>query len=87
MATKAPADGGNTSAVLAAPSQVVQDYPISSTLVVFGIGIGVGLLASYSLLDSVLRPPPPTMTERLSRQFYDALSHAVPESLAKRFAA
>jgi len=85
MANKAPADGGTVASVLAAPNQVVQDYPISTALVIFGVGLGVGLLASHALIDSVR--PPPTMTERLSRQFYDALSHAVPESLARRFAA
>jgi len=78
-----------TSSVLTAPANVVQEYPLSTAMLVFGIGLGVGILASHTICDSLMRAfePPPTMTERLSRQFYDALSQAVPQSVARRFAA
>jgi len=79
----------SASAFLNAPANAVQEYPLSTAMLVFGVGIGVGVLVSHTLCDVLLRAvePPPTMTERLTRQLYDALSQAVPHSVAKRFAA
>lgn len=75
--------------LLTSPADVVQEYPISTAMLVFGVGLGVGILASHALFDSWshLVQPPPTMRERLTRQLYDAFSQAVPESVARRFAA
>jgi hypothetical protein len=55
-------------------------------LVVFGVGLGVGVLLGQSLADPLNRmmQPEPTMTERLGRQMLDYLSSALPESLAKQ---
>lgn len=71
------------------PAEIVQEYPISTAMVVFGVGLGLGLLLSHTVCESLMQAvqPPPTMAERLSRQFYDTLSHAVPESVSRRFAA
>lgn len=71
------------------PAEMVQEYPISTAMVVFGVGMGLGLLLSHTIGDSFMRAvaPPPTMAERLTRQFYDTLSQAVPESVSRRFAA
>lgn len=71
------------------PAEIVQEYPISTAMTVFGVGLGVGILLSLTVCDSLMRAvePPPTMAERLSRQLYETLSHAVPDSMARRFAA
>lgn len=70
------------------PAEIVQEYPISTAMIVFGVGMGLGLLLSHTVGDSFLRAvePPPSMAERLSRQLYETLSQAVPESVARRFA-
>lgn len=82
--TKKPNDS-----MFSAPAHAVQEYPISTAMLVFGVGLGIGILASHTVCESLFRAvqPPPTMTERLSRQLYDVLSQAVPESVARRFAA
>ena len=88
MATKASECDQTSAAILAAPNKMVQEYPLSSAMVVFGVGLGVGILAGCAVMDSMARiSPPPSMTERLTRQLYDTLSQAVPESVSRRFAA
>jgi hypothetical protein len=52
------------------PTETVQEYPISSMLVVFGIGMGLGVMLSQALLPSFHEP---TMTERMGRQLYDSM--------------
>lgn len=52
------------------PAEMVQEYPISSMLVVFGVGLGVGVVASQALLPSFHEP---TMSERMGRQLYDSM--------------
>jgi hypothetical protein len=89
MATKnVTQNGSRLSAAMHAPAEIVQEYPLSTALLVFGVGLGVGVLLSTTVCDSMynLMAPQPTMSQRLSRQFYDTLSHAVPESL-RHFAA
>ena len=89
MATKnATLNGSRLSQAMQAPAEIVQEYPLSTAMLVFGVGLGVGVLLSHTICDSLfsLAAPPPTMSQRLSRQFYDTLSHAVPESL-RHFAA
>lgn len=69
---------------------VVCDYPMSSVLVVFGIGI----LAGVALGSLVLGPPaPPTLgrrtelaAEQLGRQMLGAIAGVLPASLAKHIA-
>jgi hypothetical protein len=59
------------------PQDMVQEYPLSSMLVVFSLGLGVGIAVSQLLLTSNHEP---TMTERMGRQLYDSmcnLSNAV----------
>src|SRR4030095_1592787 len=71
---------------LSQPTEMVKEYPISSMLVVFGVGLGVGVLLAQTVCDSMIRAmaPEPTMMERLGRQMYETFQAAVPESLTKR---
>jgi hypothetical protein len=68
------------------PRHMVEQYPVSSMLLVFGIGLGVGIVISQTLCDPIARAfqPEPTMTERLGRSMYDAMSNVLPESVLRR---
>jgi hypothetical protein len=67
------------------PKELVNEYPISSMLVMFGVGIGVGLIVGQALsgaLGELVEEP--TMTEKMKHQAYDALSHVLPASVLKQ---
>lgn len=67
------------------PAELVHEYPVSSMLVLFGVGMGVGLIVGQALsgaFNEILEEP--TMTERMKRQVYDAMSHVLPPSLLKQ---
>lgn len=68
------------------PTEMVKEYPLSSMLVVFGVGLGVGVLIAQAVGGPVIRAlsPEPTLMERLGRQMYDVFQSAVPESVARR---
>lgn len=74
------------SSALTQPTEMVKEYPLSSMLVVFGVGLGVGVLLAQAIGDPMIRAfsPEPTFMERLGRQMYDAFQSAVPESVARR---
>lgn len=55
---------------MARPKEMVEEYPISSMLVVFGVGIGLGVALSQALIPSFHEP---TMSERMGRQLYDSM--------------
>lgn len=71
------------------PAEMVKDYPVSSMLVIFGVGLGVGVLISQALYEPMARTfyHEPSMMEKLGRQMYDALHSAMPEALARRMPA
>lgn len=62
---------------------VVKDYPVSSMLVVFGIGVGLGALIASAIAVPLMKPEP-SMAEKLGTQIYDALANAMPTSLMRR---
>lgn len=67
---------------------LVSHYPLSSVLVVFGLGLGVGV-ALGSIIGGPVMPSPSfgkrteLAAEKLGRQLLDALAGALPESLSK----
>jgi len=71
------------------PQEMIQDYPISSTLVIFGIGIGVGLLISQAVCDTTTSAfqsanpwhHQPSTMEKLGQNMYHALGNVFPESV------
>jgi len=67
------------------PLEMAKEYPVSSMLVVFGVGLGVGVLLSQAISQLPYPAAQPTMSERLTKQIYDAVSSAIPPSLAKQF--
>jgi len=69
----------------ARPQELIQDYPFSSALLVFGIGLGVGVVLSQAFLESDSRMwSSETASERWGRKIYDYMSHMVPESVSRR---
>jgi hypothetical protein len=64
------------------PVEMAKEYPISSMLVLFGAGVGVGLIVSNLLCEQLMHHE--TMTERLGRQMKEYLQSTLPESLASR---
>jgi len=69
------------------PVELVKDYPLSATMIAFGMGLGVGVLLSQTLCSSLMETfePEPTMTERLKKQVYDAVSHVLTPSMMRQF--
>jgi hypothetical protein len=67
---------------------LVSHYPLSSVLVVFGIGLGVGV-ALGKMLGEPLMPRPSLgqrtelAAEKIGRQMRDAIAGVLPESLSK----
>jgi hypothetical protein len=67
------------------PAEIVHEYPLSSMLLMFGIGIGVGVLVGQSLSGALTElTEEPGMTEKIKRQTFDALSHVLSPSMLKQ---
>lgn len=67
---------------------LVSDYPLSSVLLVFGIGLGVGVAVGSILGAPIMSRPSlgqrtELAAEKLGRQMLDAIASVLPESLAK----
>jgi hypothetical protein len=58
------------SEAMSRPREMVQDYPVSSMLVVFGIGMGIGVALSQAFVPAFHEP---SMSERMGRQLYDGM--------------
>jgi hypothetical protein len=69
------------------PQEAISEYPFSSALLVFGVGLGVGLVLSSAICESAEQAwQPQSMSERWGRQMKDYVSQMVPESVSRRFA-
>jgi histidine ammonia-lyase len=67
------------------PAEMVREYPVSSMLLMFGLGMGVGVLLSQPLsaaLAEIIEEP--SMTEKMKRNVVDALSHVLSPSMLKQ---
>ncbi len=66
-------------------AQAIKDYPLPSAATAFGLGVGVGLVAVYSVLGSMRgRNEEETLAGRIGQQVLGALTDAMPDTLAKR---
>jgi hypothetical protein len=68
--------------------ECVSEYPMASTLSAFGIGLGIGLLIGMTLAGES-RPRPRHWydlgsAEDYGRRILDAVTSALPDSIAKR---
>jgi len=71
-----------------APGEFVQEYPASSILVAFGIGLGLGVIVGHSLSDSMTstgsgRRSVERSMESFGRQVCEALRSSLPESVSR----
>jgi hypothetical protein len=65
------------------PAELVKDYPVSSMLVVFGVGMGVGLLLCQAMCSTMFEPEP-TLTDRWQRQLMGAADRVLPASMSRQ---
>ena len=65
------------------PVELVKEYPVSATMIAFGMGLGVGVLLSQTLCSALMETfePEPTMTEKLRKQVYDAVNHVLTPAM------
>jgi hypothetical protein len=67
------------------PTDLVKDHPLPAMLLMFGMGLGVGVLISQTLCASLLDSlEEPTMTEKMRRQVYDTLSRVISPAMLKQ---
>jgi uncharacterized membrane protein SpoIIM required for sporulation len=68
------------------PAELVREYPLASMLLMFGMGLGVGVVVSQAVCSSLAEMEPETssMTDKVRRQVYDALSNVVSPSILKQ---
>ena len=65
------------------PQEMLQEYPVSSMLVVFGLGLGVGLLLSQAMCSTMFEPEP-TMSERWQRSLMNAADRVLPSGMSRQ---
>jgi len=68
---------------VAHPIETVKEHPLPSMLLMFGLGMGVGIVVAQALC-STLAEEPPTMTEKLRKQVFDAVSGVLPPSMMRQ---
>jgi hypothetical protein len=66
--------------------ELLEEYPIASVAIAFGLGMAAGI-ALVSLLSDSSSSQRQNMTHRLGSQLLDAMSHMVPESMARSLGA
>lgn len=68
--------------VMERPTEMVKQHPLPSMLLMFGIGLGVGVVVSQALCGTFMEMvEEPTMSEKVKRQAYDALSHVLTPAM------
>jgi hypothetical protein len=69
------------------PAELAKEYPITSMLMVFGVGLGVGVLLSQAACGSLgYSYHEPTFTERLSRQVFHTVNEVLPDAVRQQMA-
>lgn len=63
------------------PMELVKDYPMSTMMVAFTAGLGVGILIAQACIPEFEEP---TMSDRLGRQIHDAVARVLPQGMARQ---
>ena len=68
------------------PAELVKEYPLASMLLMFGMGLGVGVVVSSAICSGLaeMNEHEATMSEKLKKQIYDALGHVLPPSTLRQ---
>jgi hypothetical protein len=68
------------------PGELVKEYPLASMLLMFGVGLGVGVVVSSAICSSLAEMDvhESTMAEKLKKQVYDALSNVLSPSTLRQ---
>ncbi len=63
----------------------VEDYPFGSVAVLFGVGVGVGLLLGHTIAESTGRRlfPQDSFAEKLTCQIRELLKNNLPDGIAR----
>jgi len=67
------------------PMELTREYPVSSMLVIFGVGLGVGLVLSQAVASPLghMMQPEPTMSEKIGQRVMEAIRPMLPDSIAR----
>jgi hypothetical protein len=66
------------------PRELVEEHPISTTLLAFGVGLSVGVLIGQTVVGALVsEPEPASRLDSLSRQVCDAVRSSVPEAISR----
>jgi len=65
--------------------ELLEEYPIASVAIAFGLGMAAGIAVVSMLSESSSHRH--TMSHRLGAQLLEAMSHVVPESMARSLGA
>ncbi len=68
------------------PAEMVKEYPLASMLLMFGMGLGVGVVVSSAICSSLAEMDvhESTMSEKVKKQIYDALGHVLSPSTLRQ---
>ena len=67
-------------------THLVEEHPLSSVTIMFGLGVGVGLLVGTAIVEAGRRVTHhDTLAEKLTCQIRDVLKNALPEGLSRHF--
>jgi hypothetical protein len=67
---------------LTSSRDLVGEYPISSTVLAFGVGLGVGVLLGQTIVGALMpEPQPSSRLDSLNQQICDAVRNTVPEAI------
>lgn len=71
------------------PKRMVQEYPMSAMLVVFGVGLGVGFVIGQAACAPLAQwtQHEPSMREKLGHSVLEAIRSLLPESIGRSLAA
>lgn len=72
--------------VVERPVELVKEYPVSSMLLMFGVGMGVGVLLTQSFSSSLFEmlEPEPSTTAKVKKQLYDAVCSVIPPDVLRQ---
>jgi len=64
--------------------ELVEEYPISATLLALGVGLGIGVLVGQTIASAFSsEPEPSSRLDSLSQQVCDAVRKTVPEAISR----